>query len=141
MEKEKDGIRIEGVITEEVGLPRNDGTPGSALYAVPFKLSQAPSALWIRYFLETWDLPPRFTSMHRPGIARILGDRIILDGTTIEEVERFHLETLKLAIAEANKLEKEERRKSKSRASAQQQKVEQHLKHVATIAGRLNFGH
>jgi len=142
LEKEKDdAIRIKRVITEEVGVPRNDRTPGSALYAVPFQLTTTPSALWTRLFLEAWELPLRFTSMHRPGIARILGDRIILDGTTIEEVERFHLETLKLAIAEANKFEKEERRKSKSRASAQEKKTEQHLKHVATVASRLNFGH
>ncbi|MDO8431436.1 MAG: hypothetical protein Q7S58_03405 [Candidatus Binatus sp.] len=66
MEREKDdGIRIERVITDEVGVPRNDGTPGSAFYAVPFKLSAAPSALWTRLFLEEWKLPPRFTAMHR----------------------------------------------------------------------------
>ncbi len=35
--------------------------------------------------------------MHRPGIARLIGSIITLNGTTIEEVERRHIaETLKL---------------------------------------------
>lgn len=41
--------------------------------------------------------------MHRGDIATISGNRIILDGTTIEEVRDYHLETLKLAIQETNK--------------------------------------
>lgn len=41
--------------------------------------------------------------MHRGNIARISGDRIILDGTTIEEVRDYHLDTLKLVIQETNK--------------------------------------
>lgn len=32
---------------------------------------------------------------HRSNIARVYGDRVILDGTTIEEVESTHRETLK----------------------------------------------
>jgi hypothetical protein len=41
--------------------------------------------------------------MHRPGIARIQGATITLNGTTIEEVERYHRDTLQLAVAETNK--------------------------------------
>ena len=39
---------------------------------------------------------------HRPGIARISGDKIILDGTIIGEVERYHAKTLKIAIEKTN---------------------------------------
>lgn len=49
-------------------------------------------------FIKTWNQPPQFTTMHRPGIARVSGDRVILDGTTIEEVEKYHRDTLKLSI-------------------------------------------
>ncbi|MFI5394820.1 MAG: hypothetical protein ACHQ9S_04735 [Candidatus Binatia bacterium] len=132
-------IKIVGVIVDEVGHPRMDRSPGSALYAVPFQLSRRPSTLWERRFLETWDSPPRFTSMHRPGIARVSGDKIVLDGTTIEEVERYHLETLKLAIAEANRLEQQDEVKLRQRASAEEQKREQHRQHVVEAAKRLKF--
>lgn len=44
-----------------------------------------------------------FATMHRGNIASVRGNRIILDGTTIEEVRDYHLKTLKLVIQEANK--------------------------------------
>jgi hypothetical protein len=111
-------IKITGVITEEVGEPRNDKTPGSALYVVPFRLSRTPSPEWVRAFLDTWELPPRFTSMHRPRIATVRGDRIVLDGTTIEEVERYHFDTLKLAVAEANRIAGQEKERTKKEPTA-----------------------
>ena len=37
-------IEIVGVITDEVGSPRNDGGRGSALYAVPIRLSRSLSS-------------------------------------------------------------------------------------------------
>jgi hypothetical protein len=137
--QDREPIKLVRVIVDEVGEPRNDGSPGSALYSVPFQLSAKPSARWVQLFLRSWDLPPRFTSMHRPGIARVINDRIILNGTTIEEVERFHVDTLKLAINEANKLEEEDARKSHRQSSALQQKRDRHRKHVAEIASRLKF--
>lgn len=62
-----------------------------------------------------------------------------MNGTTIEEVERFHMDTLKLAVEEANKLEEEYARKSHQQSNALQQKREQHQKHVADVASRLKF--
>ncbi len=132
-------IKITGVITEDVGEPRNDGTPGSGLYAVPFQLSRAPSPIWVKAFLQCWELPPRFTSMHRPGIARVRDDRIVLDGTTMEEVERFHLDTLKLAVAEANRIAEQNEEASKKRAGGREQKREHHRENVQDIANRLRF--
>ncbi len=132
-------IRIIGVITEEVGEPRNDGTPGSGLYAVPFRLSRAPSEGWIKLFLQAWEMPPRFTSMHRPKIASVAGDRIVLDGTTMEEVERYHLETLKLAVAQANRLIHDENHKRQRSAPLRERTQEEHRKKVREIASRLQF--
>ena len=77
--------------------------------------------------------------MHRPGIARVSGDRIILDGTTIDEVERYHLDTLKLAVAEANRLAGQDEQKSRQRANAEDQKRQQHRQHIAEVAERLKF--
>jgi len=34
--------------------------------------------------LQNWRHPPSFTTMHRSSIARISGNKIVLDGTTME---------------------------------------------------------
>jgi hypothetical protein len=57
-------IRLIEIVANEVGTPRNNGTPGSALYRVPIRLSRSPSAEWSRCFVETWDNPPSFSTMH-----------------------------------------------------------------------------
>jgi hypothetical protein len=95
-------IRILHVIVDEVSTPRNDGTRGSALYRIPLQLSRSPTRLWIDFFIRAWNHPPSYTTLHRPGIARVEGDKLILDGTHIEEVERVHQSTLVLALNIAN---------------------------------------
>lgn len=109
-------INIVRLLEDEITRPRDDGTAGSALYAVPFQLSRKPSSLWIKVFTSTWDSPPRYTTMHRPGIAKIIGKKLVLDGTTIEEVEKYHWETLQLVIEKTNKqvaeIEEQNRKKS-----------------------------
>ena len=96
-------IQIISIIANEVGTPRNDGTRGSALYAVPFKLSRQPTPRWADHFVRTWQHPPSYSTRHRPGIARVERDRIILDGTTVEEVAEVHRDTLKLVVAKVNR--------------------------------------
>jgi hypothetical protein len=91
-------VLIVGIVKEGVGKPRNDGTRGSALYRIPLRLSRRPSEQWSRLFVETWNHPPRYTTMHRPGIASVRGDTIVLDGTEMHELEQ----TLKHVIAKVN---------------------------------------
>jgi len=132
-------IRITEVIASEVGSPRNDGTPGSALYSVPFRLSRSAPAEWGSLFVRAWDHPSSFSTMHRPGIASAHGDRIVLNGTTMEEVEKVHRETLKLAVDQANadyvKLV-EQRSKEEAR---KKEAEEQHRKSVEEISKRIRF--
>ena len=97
-------IKIKGILIDEVTQPLNDGTRGSALYRIPFKLSNQPNNDWINSFISTWNRPPEFSLRHRPGIASVVDDKIILDGTDIEEVERYHKKTLKLSVEVANKV-------------------------------------
>jgi hypothetical protein len=135
----KETIRLVEILADEVGEPRNDGSPGSALYEVPFRLSQSPSEEWQKVFLETWDFPPQFTSMHRPGIARIEGSKIVLDGTTIEEVERYHLETLKIVVKRTNEIVANlasEQARSKDESTRVRG---QHREHVREVAKRLKL--
>jgi TIR domain len=132
-------VRITGVVIDEVGTPRGDATRGSALYVVPFQLSRQPPSGWSDIFVACWDHPPRFTSMHRPGIASVQGDRIVLDGTTVQEVERYHRETLILAVNEANRQFAEWEGQRRRAEEAERLRVEEHRKSVREAARRLKF--
>lgn len=96
-------IMIVKIDSDEVTQPRNDGKRGSALYSITFQLNHSPNQTWKQLFLENWHFPSKLTLMHRPNIAKVNGNRIILDGTTIEEVKDYHLKTLKLVIQDTNK--------------------------------------
>lgn len=95
-------IHIIRIIEESITKPRNDGKAGSNLYDVPFRLSHNPSEEWIDFVTQAWDTPSNPSLAHRPGICTVSGETIWLAGTTIEEVERFHKDTLMLALADAN---------------------------------------
>lgn len=132
-------IKLEGIIAEDVGQPRNDGTRGSALYKVPIKLSANPPIEWAELFEEAWRNPSSFTLRHRPRIASVVGDRIILDGTTLEEVEEVHVQTLKNAVAEANQSYEEYLRREREREAQERGRSEEHQKHVRDAANRIKF--
>ncbi len=138
-EKPVGEIRILRVISDEVTHPRNDGTRGSALYTVPFLLSGFPSTLWVRLFVKHWNRPATFTLRHRPGIARVSGNRILLEGTTIEEVEEVHLTTLELAIDAANREHREVVAREANRQHAKEAERERHRRNVRDIASRITF--
>ena len=134
-----DEVKILGILTDEVTIPRMDGTRGSALYAIPFKLSKVPSDIWKKLFIATWNYPPRFTTMHRPGIARILGNKIILDGTTIEEVKKYHRDTLVLCVETANKKEKEYNDQKHKAELMRRQAIDNHKRHIEDEAKDIEF--
>ena len=117
-----DEIKILGIKQEEVTVPKMDGTRGSALYSVPFLLNQTPNHEWSEIFIYKWDNPRVWSTMHRFGKARVVGDKIILDGTTIEEVKNYHRDTLIMCVEDANaeykrmiekKLEEQKKRKTR----------------------------
>ena len=132
-------IRIAGVIVDEIGSPRGDGTRGSALYSVPFRFSRHPPTEWSQLFIQAWDHPSSYTSMHRPGIARIHGDKVILNGTTVEEVEKYHRDTLILAAEEANKGYAEWQRRRQAEEEREHARLDAHKQSVEDAAKRLKF--
>jgi hypothetical protein len=136
---ESEPVEIVGVIVDEVSEPRNDGTRGSGPYRVPIRLSRRPSETWAGLFVETWNHPPSFTTMHRPGIAYIVGDKIVLDGTTIEEVEKYHAMTLGLVVekvnADAAVIEERERK----RREAEEVERMEHMDRVREVSERIRF--
>jgi hypothetical protein len=132
-------ITIKGIIAEDVGKPQNDGTPGSALYEVPFQLSHRAPPRWASLFVEAWNKPTTFTSSHRPGICAVAGDRVWLNGTTLDEVERTHKPTLKLAQDEANKKYAELVAAEEARNASQAQKDSAHEDYVREKAKQIKF--
>lgn len=136
---ESEPVRIVGVIADQVGEPRNDGTRGSALYAVPFRLSRRVSHDWAQVFEQVWNRPPQFTSMHRPGIARVSGDQIVLDGTTVEEVQRYHRDTLVLCVQETNRIITEHEHKIRMAEEEQRRRSEEHQARVRDLSGKIKF--
>ena len=136
---EGEDIKIVGIITNEVTLPKNDGTRGSALYRIHFRLSSKPTSTWSELFLRNWDYPPSFTSMHRPKIARVDSDRIILDGTTIEEVKQYHRDTLILCVEKTNEEEKQYRRREEQLKRNRQEEIENHYRNIYDISKEIRF--
>lgn len=77
--------------------------------------------------------------MHRPGIASVSGDKIILDGTTIEEVRDVHRETLVLCVDKANKLEAQYLDQQRKEEERKQKLWEEHKSNVMRVAGDITF--
>ena len=132
-------IKIKGVLIDEVGEPLNDGTPGSALYKVPFELNRRPDSLWSDLFKQNWDRPPSWSMRHRPGIGYVIGNKIILDGTTIDEVKEVHKETLKLVVETVNKTYAEIMQKERLRKEREEQERNQHRNNIRNIADDIEF--
>lgn len=132
--KEDEEIKIIGIITNEVTVPKMDGTRGSALYKIPFKLSRIPSRLWEELFIQSWKCPPRFTTMHRSKIASVIGDKIILNGTTIEEVKSYHRDTLLLCVNEANAKEREIEKRNRELEQRERLKIQSHYQEIEDIS-------
>jgi len=134
-----ESIKILGMIVDQIGEPRDDGTCGSALYRVPFRLSRRPTREWADLFLQSWNRPPTSTSMHRSGIASVVNDTVILDGTTVEEVEMYHRDTLILATQEANDKYHEFIEKKQLEEDRERSRLEAHKRKVEDVSKRISF--
>lgn len=132
-------IKIEKIIEEEITSPKNDDSRGSGLYAIPFKLNEVPSYEWVEIFIRKWNHPSSFSSMHRPGIASVRGNKIILGKTTIEEVEKYHMKTLNLAVEEANQILNSYIVKQSMVDDEEKKKGLEHKNHVKSIVDRIKF--
>lgn len=136
---DKDEVTILGIITNEVTIPKMDGSAGSALYKIPFQLSKTPSSLWTKLFLQNWDSPPSFTTMHRPSIASVYSDKILLNGTTIEEVKKYHRETLILCVEISNQQEKQIQEQERIKQEQREKRERDHYNNVINEAKDIKF--
>ncbi len=132
-------LEIVGVDVDGVGTPRNDGTFGSALYLVPIRLNRAPTPREAELLIANFDSPSSWTTMHRPGIARISGDRLLLGGTALDEVQDYHAKTVRLAVDATNAKEAEYRRRDQAATDAARAHDDKHREQVADVAGEIDF--
>lgn len=137
--RDDEPVRIVGVDTKDFGRPRLPGSRGSALYRVPVLLNRIPPTFWTGHFVDAWDHPPEYTTMHRPGIASVHGNQIVLDGTTIEEFERFHVPTLKMVIKILNKQTAAHLREEQARRDAEAVSQAERLRMAREVNKRINF--
>jgi hypothetical protein len=77
--------------------------------------------------------------MHRPGIASIAGDKVILDGTTIEEVEKYHARTIRLVVDRVNTDAAVIEEQEGERRKAQEIERLRHRDHVQEVSDRIQF--
>jgi hypothetical protein len=74
------------------------------LCRISFQLSCQPPYEWERMFIDAWKNPSSYiANWHRSDMASIEGDKVVLNETTEEEVEKYHRKTLDQAIEEANR--------------------------------------
>lgn len=131
-------IRVIGIDRDRVGTPRGDGTPGSALYLVQLVLSRTPSQVWAAAFTERWN-NAFFSTLHRPGIGSVRGNRVLLDGTTVDEVAAHHLSSVQKAVEYANEVDAAQRRRSEQDAQRREAQIEKHANAVDDAISRMNF--
>jgi hypothetical protein len=77
--------------------------------------------------------------MHRPGIASVYGDTLVLDGTTMEEAENYHLDTLKIVIPRVNELAEEQEQRRQGKVRRETKETASHRATVHEVAKRLRF--
>jgi hypothetical protein len=132
-------VKIVGIMLNEITIPTMDGLRGSALYSIPFKLSREPSYEWREFFVHSWNNLPKWSTLHRPGIAHAFSNKIVLDGTTIEEVENTHKETLQLCLDVANKKDEEYQKRKRIKEEEEENKIQKHKESVASRAKKISF--
>jgi hypothetical protein len=79
------------------------------------------------------------STRHRPGIARVRGDRIILDGTTVEEIAEVHRETLKIVVEKVNQDVAESERRRMRAIDSEAERNRQHRRVVEDAARKITF--
>jgi hypothetical protein len=71
--------------------------------------------------------------------ARVTGDRIILDGTTIEEIQDVHRETLVLVVDKVNELIAEYETKKQRQAEEHAAQLAKHKNRVRDVGSKISF--
>ena len=77
--------------------------------------------------------------MHRPFIASVVGDDIILDGTTIEEISKYHKPTLIKCVKKANETERQMLLDKTKQEQKKEEAEKSFYDHLQAVASELKF--
>ena len=132
-------VRLVRVVTNEVGFPSDNADGSRGVYTVVFQLSHEPSARWGDYLVHFWDRPQVSYAQgkHRPGMVNVVANRLMMEETTIDEVEGFHLPVLKAAVRMANEAEARALVEDHRRAERRRLEEAEHRRHIAEVSKRL----
>ena len=72
-------------------------------------------------------------------MASVSGATVTLNGTTIEEVERYRRDTLHLAVAETNRQYREWQHEQEQRRAREEALREEHRKRIEDASKRIKF--
>lgn len=97
-----EGVRIIGLSTDELRGASAEGADGSTPIMLAVRLSKAPSTNWAALFADAWDHLRDAPRGHRPGMARVEGDRIVLTGMTPRELRDVHRASLDAIVNQVN---------------------------------------
>ena len=67
------------------------------------------------------------------------GSKVVLDGTTMEEVERYHRDTLKLVVDETNRQWRERKGHAAAAEERSRAQEDEHRRNVQDISKRISF--
>lgn len=132
-------FKITGINTALVGTPSNDGSPGSALYAVPFSLSRPLTGAEQDAMVAIWDSPSSYTTSHRPGTARCYSTEFVLAATTLEEVRDHHIKTLHGVVAKVNELSEAQHQREARQEAERKAQADAHAANVENITKDMRF--
>ena len=77
--------------------------------------------------------------MRRPGIARVVGSKMLPEGTMIEEVEKHHRDTLQAVLEVTNRDYRQVTEEQERRRLARENEQAQHRQNVGDVAKRITF--
>jgi len=139
-ESDFEDIKIVRMVDEDVTPLRNDGTPRSDLCRVPFALSRRPPSKWAEIFPIKWDRSLKYAlGKQWPGIASVQGDRVVLNGITLDDVNAYLRDLLVSAVAETNKEYRLWKQRQEQRRVKEQACDEEHKRRVSEISERIKF--
>jgi hypothetical protein len=124
-------IKLVGIDVPGVTAPRDDGTQGSALYDVPIILSDTPPTDWAVFFEAAYGMPRN---------AKVIGNRIVVQRTTIEQVARDDEKSrLVAAVKEANQKAQDHLEQRAKTQEQQRQSDAEFRKHVQDVSETIKF--
>ena len=132
-------VKLVRVVTNEVGFPSDNSDGSRGVYTVVFQLSHEPSARWGDFLIHFWDRPQVAYAQgkHRPGMVNVVANRLMMEETTIDEVEGFHLPVLKAAVRMANEAEARAQVEDHRRTERRRLEEAEHRRHIAEVSKRL----